>query len=196
MRIHLEDADSGSKRSFYDAVAINDRFDFWMDLECFFRFKVTGLPPGSDTIRRFTIEFIATTTVNSCVGVDEPESLIAVEFRWNPAPGFLGADGIRILLGDEPTPGGGTYRLAQYSSVIIDVPSGMTVMLYGGLVFSDGGMNATLEDVASGSVLLLDAGSGKELYRRVVTSEEEAGAPARDVNALFDQILESARLVP
>ena len=94
------------------------------------------------------------------------------------------------MLQDQAVPGGATYRAAPHENLVIDIPHGMTVVRLTGFVAASV-QPLRLEDVESGSLLLMNLGTGEEWKRTIVTSEDDS----RDVGALFDQIVASARTV-
>ena len=96
------------------------------------------------------------------------------------------ADGIPWLRLGQPSGGGRAYRVS--SSLVLDVPAGMTLVHRGWTRTEDWTVSARLEDEASGSLLLVGGWHGGETGRRVTAS----GA-ARNVGALFDLIAASAR---
>ena len=96
------------------------------------------------------------------------------------------ADGIPWLRLGRPSEGGRAYRV--WSSLVVDVPSGMTLVHRGWTRNDAWTVSARLEDEASGSLLLVGGWHGGETGRRVT----ESGA-ARNVGALFDAIAASAR---
>ncbi|MYD64778.1 MAG: hypothetical protein F4X26_02075 [Chloroflexi bacterium] len=97
------------------------------------------------------------------------------------------------MLRDQPVAGGATYRASTFTTLVIDVPSGMMLVRSTGNLLADGHWLLGLEDVESGSWLSLDLLTGEELGREVIESSQD---PRRDVGALFDQIAASARTVP
>ncbi len=96
------------------------------------------------------------------------------------------ADGIPWLRLGRPSEGGRAYRVS--SSLVVDVPAGMTLVHRGWTRNDAWTVSARLEDEASGSLLLVGGWHGGETGRRVTAS----GA-ARNVGALFDLIAASAR---
>lgn len=104
---------------------------------------------------------------------------------------YFESDGIPFIRSGQIAVGGRTYRVGALEFVIT-VPANMRVQIGVG-----GGwgvrMNAGIIDMASGSSLLMDAYTGEFFERRIEASSESA---AREVNALFDQIVESRRKVP
>ena len=170
-----------------------DSFDYRTNgLDCGWRFKVTSVAPatspssfGIERVRRYG---------GWCDGfVDDPGAAKDAEFVWRVQPGLPGPDGIRVLLRDEPA-GEGTYRLYTESPFVLDVPAGMQVIQDGILhlsYYTRPPPNAPqaavrLIDVDTGSVLGIDAETGRGFYRDTTSDE---------VDALFDQIVDSIRRV-
>ncbi len=184
--IHESDAGGVSRAAFYETVAVGDVFELWVNRNCFGRFRIAGIleePAGMPRSRLFASEPIASSYAlcfSSFTG-DYPEG--DVLFRWRPKQGVMGADGIRVMLRDEPVTGPGTFRVAPYRPLVVDVPAGMTLASHGhGLV-----------DVATGAKLEFYGGSTEESGRHPGTRDRTD--PDRDVDALFDEILASARTV-
>ncbi len=133
---------------------------------------------------------------------DDPGAPFPSTFRWHVQPGYLGADGVRVLLEGELA-GHGTYRLAPSNATdyVIDVPQGMEIIRLGGAQGDrpeDTGTSIALEDAASGSILSFDTDTGEERGRRVVahaTLPGPNGIALPADGALFDQIVESTRRV-
>ena len=185
LRIHPTDINGSSQANFYDAVAVGDTFEFRIGAECFFRFRVTDLLAAFPT-RRFAIEDVVSCPAR-CAAFD-PSAPFTVEFEWHPLPGYLGPDGIRAMLRNEPV-GQGTYRVMPSSPVVIDVPAGMQLMHRGSWITEpskdgEGGMGVELGDVESGSWMTLNGITGEDWGRTVHESPaRSAGESARDVNA-------------
>ena len=106
---------------------------------------------------------------------------------------YIESDGIPFILSGQIAVGGRTYRVGALEYVIT-VPTGMRVLVgVGGDGWARVRFHAGIIDVASDSVLLMDAETGEFYERRIVASSESA---AREVNELFDQIVASRREAP
>jgi len=95
------------------------------------------------------------------------------------------------MLMDQPVPGGVSYYVAPFSRLAVDVPEEMTLVRYTGWAFGRGRYTVGLEDVATGSYLVLDINTGEELGRLI----QAVSGDSRSVGTLFDQIVASARKV-
>ena len=133
----------------------------------------------------FAVEGV-TYAAHGCSSSGTIEADAAIEFRWGPPPPLeLGADGVPWARRGQPLEGGSAYRVS--SSLVVDVPSGMTLVYRGWALNDNGTVTARLEDEESGSLLRVDGFTGEEHGRRIT----ESGA-ARNVGALFDAIVASA----
>ena len=191
LRIHRADASGASRAAFYDTVQVGDTFDYRTNgLDCGFRFKVTSLGAPT-TPRTFGIERIRRYGTRCGDAVDDPGAARDVEFVWRVRTGLPGADGVRVLIPDEPT-GQGTYRIATNLPWVIDIPAGAEIVFEGIRINRPVvGSNlpntaALLRDVATGSTLHIDPETGRA-FHRFITSDE--------ADALFDQIVDSIRRV-
>ena len=185
--VHSTDAAGASQAELYDEVRVGDRFDFQTNgLRCGFRFEVTSVS-GTTNPRKFGIQKTHRYGQNCGGLVDDPSVAQAVDFIWRPAPGVEHASGVRELLEGEPA-GPGTYRVSWSLPLIIDVPTGMQVIL-GPVTLSmstddtPSRYNVTLSDAETGSKLIINGMTGEEILR-------STASPA--VDALFDQIVASA----
>ena len=191
LRIHPTDASGASRVAFYDTVQVGDTFDYRTNgLDCGFRFKVTSLG-ATATPRTLGIERLRRYGTRCGGFVDSPGAARDVEFVWRVRTGIPGADGVRVMLVDEPT-GPGTYRIARDLPWVIDIPAGAEIVFEGIWINAPvEGSNlpntaALLRDVATGSTLHIDPETGRA-FHRFITSDE--------VDALFDQIAASIRRV-
>ena len=179
LRVHRTDASGVSRAALYDAVQVGDAFDFRSNgVDCGRRFKVTSVSTSANP-RVFGIE-----SVRGYGGRCAGAVAHSVDFIWRVRPGLRGADGVRVVLADEPV-GYGTYRLYRGLDFTFDVPSGAQVIVrgvYGG----EHDRAVVLIDAATGSQLDIKADTGGELGR--LTSSSQA-------DALFDQIMASIRRV-
>ena len=178
-----------------DTVAVGDTLTWERASSCWFAYRVTALlaDPPAPARKLFAIEL---TAHDSCTAgpIDTGGWTTIVRGPPPNEPG-IGADGIRILLLDRPVEGGHTYRLSDYGSpgpVVIDVPAGMR--LIDRAVSEE--WTAFLEDEASGAWLALEFWTGREQGRWDVPAEQGSGSETRDVGALFDAIVASARVQP
>lgn len=110
---------------------------------------------------------------------------------------YFESDGIPFIRSGQIAVGGRTYRVGTLEYVIA-VPANMRVLVGVGRGWG-GRFNAGIMDVSSGSILFMDAETGEFYRRHVVTSSDNSGvsgSAAREVNALFDQIVASRRKAP
>ncbi len=122
--------------------------------------------------------------------------------RGGPAP--VGADGIPWMLAGDIVEGGRTWRI-HAGSTVIDVPAGTRLEVHGGAL-ADGRVIVSFADAATGSYLVVDIDTAESVGREIVAPpgvQGDAivggggqGGAARDVGAIFDKIMGSARLVP
>ena len=148
----------------------------------------TNIPGSSGTTRSYRlsglgrgwyeVEVRAWTTVAGNASNTEEASTPYFEFDDFP---FIRSGQIAV--------GGRTYRVGTLEYVIT-VPVNMRVQI---AVGGEARFHAGIIDVASDSVLFMDAETGEFYERRIVASSESA---AREVNELFDQIVASRREVP
>ena len=136
-------------------------------------YRLSGLGRGW-----YEVEVRAWTTVAGNASNTEEASTPYFEFANIP---FIRSGQIAV--------GGRTYRVGTLQYVIT-VPVNMRVQI---AVGGEARFHAGIIDVASDSVLLMDAETGEFYKRRIVASSESA---AREVNELFDQIVASRREVP
>ncbi len=210
--VHATDADGTLHKDFYNGIAAGDRFDVWADDHCFIRYIVTEVRPNLasvHTVKVFEVEHLAS-VLSDCERHDhiKADATIPVTFRWHVAPGVEGEDGIRVMLGGEPTPGPGRYRIVEGDDMVITIPAGMT-LVYSGTPLAHGddyqpGVRL-LDDVESGSQLALGGWHGTEVGRFIETpspskgggaSELQSESDTRDVGALFDELVKSIEMVP
>ena len=191
LRVHPTDATGTSRAGFYDTVGVGDTFDYRTNgVDCGFRFRVTSVSATASP-RTFGLEEAADRYGGRCRYVDDPGAARDVEFVWGVGPGVPGADGVRVMLHDEPT-GEGTYRLEKDLPYVIDVPAGIRVINHGRFLaspeFGSTGESSRwglpLGDAATDSVLYVDLEAGVE-WGRVTTGSA--------VDVLFDQISASIR---
>ena len=126
--------------------------------------------------------------------------------RVEGGPAYIGADGIPQMLPGQIVEGGRAWRI-HAGSTVIDVPAGTRLMASRGAL-SGGIVVVTFRDVESGSWQIVDIDSAQGVGREIVTPPAAQGAggdairaasadgSVRDVGAIFDRIMASARLVP
>ena len=205
--LHAADADGTLQEDLYDGVGVGDRFDLEGKADgCFLRIHVRKVLPDLASVHPIKVlEVEIVSFMLSYCGPDHPFNTATspVTFRWHVAPGVAGDDGIRVMLGHEPTPGPGRYRLL-FTDVVLTIPAGTTITIVGGGIPYGGysGLVMMLEDSESGSLLTI-GDDGTEVGRRVehTVSSGARAAPLssgskRDVGAVFDQIVASIELVP
>ena len=191
---------SGPYADFLNGVAVGDSFTWEHVPSCWFAYRVTDVlsDPPTPGRKLFAIEL---TAQDSCMA---PVSVRGSYDRliWGPPPSEprIGADGMRILPTDYPVEGGHTYRLSYYGSsgrIVIDVPAGMRLIYHGVPDEEDswGTRIAFFEDEMSGAELALDFDSGED-DGRYFPPEYGSSGETRDVDALFDAIIASARVQP
>ncbi len=175
----------------YDAVEAGDIVEWGRvdNNECWHRYRVTEvLPdlPGEPPRKQFAVEWLHVFLSIPCEG-PLADGELTVEMRWSPPPARPGSNGIPTMLGDQPVEGAGTYRAAPFSALRFDLPPGLRLVRYTGFL-TDGQRPIGLEDIDSGSALIVSGVNGKELGR-LITLE----GLWRNVGALFDAIIESAQ---
>ena len=196
--VNIADSNGASQATLYSSMEPGDVVEWFPagNPECWERYKVTEIlpdPPG-DTPRKLLAVERLYVFLNECperdvadiIGEEDPR----LELRWNPPAGRPGCDGIPVMLKDQPVPGGASYRAAPHTFLVIDIPEDMTVVRLTGFVLASV-QPLRLEDVASGSLLLMNLETGEEWKRTIVTSEGDS----RDIGTLFDSIVSSARTV-
>ncbi|MYA50032.1 MAG: hypothetical protein F4Y25_04735, partial [Chloroflexi bacterium] len=197
--VNTMDGGGQSRAAFYSSIKVGDIVE-WVSTDdefCWQRFKVTGLlpdPPGEPPRKLFAVAWLPVDfdlcTKRTIAG---EQGTVEVELRWHPpaARKFPDTGDIPVMLMDQPV-GPGTYYAAIGAWLVIDVPAGMTLVRTTGFVLASTGFYpVALQDVKSGSSIVLALGSGTELGRTIETVEGDT----RDIGALFDQIVASARIV-
>ena len=191
LRIHPTDSSGTSRAAFYNTIQVGDTFDYRTNgLDCGFRFKVASVA-GTTTPRTLGLTYLRGYGTRCGGFVDNPDAARDVDFVWRVRTGIPGADGVRVMVVDEPT-GPGTYRIARDLPWVIDIPAGAEIVFEGILIIRPvvgrnlPGTTAVLMDVGTGSRLHIDPETGRDVYR-FITSDE--------ADALFDQIVDSIRRV-
>ena len=114
-------------------------------------------------------------------------------------PPIVGADGIPHMTRGQISEGGRAWRLSA-SELVIDIPAGTRLVLEGGGLQA-GIVTVSIRDVASGTWQVVDldnaAGEGRGVDPELAQPDQAGGVNAsqRDVNAIFDAILASMRVV-
>lgn len=195
--VNVADAAGTSRAAHYDAIEPGDVLE-WLpsaDGRCWQRYRVTAVlpdPAGSSSRKLFSLEHLPEFVLWCHGPLVAERSALATELRWNPPSARPDRDGIPVMLWDQAVEGGRTYRPSPNTTLVIDVPARMTLVRDSRHVLAGGHVILELRDVDTGSSLVLDLWTGEELGRRIQTSEGES----RDVGALFDQIVASARISP
>ena len=197
----------GDYADFLSTVQVGDRFTLYYG--CWYHYRVTAIlaDPPAPARKLFRIALVTEDPCGVAAAQDgnaksyfnESRDLFAT-FSWNlppPSEPLIGADGIRIFPHDYPVEGGHTYRISEWGSpgpVVIDVPADMRLIYTGG-GDNEGFTTVDLVDEASGAVLMMDFHSGSDVGR-YVPPEYGPGSSTRDVDALLNAIVESARVQP
>ncbi|MYE31881.1 MAG: hypothetical protein F4X80_04335 [Chloroflexi bacterium] len=188
--VHPRDA---ADAAFYETVQAGDLVE-WFPVEherCWQRYRVVDVlsdPPGGPPRKLFAIEYLPV-FVLWCDGPISDGQTVTSELRWNPPAARLGPDGIPMMLRHQPVQGAGTYRAARWASLLLDLPTGLRFVRDSGYQLgSDGRVAVLFRDADSESTLTLDIDTGEE-FSRNITPEGRS----RDVGALFDAIVDSAR---
>ena len=187
IRIHPTDASGTSRAAFFDLVKVGDMFDYRTHgLDRGDRYRVTRVA-DAELPRTFGVEFVAD---YRRLPFGPSGEATDVEFVWGVRWGLPGPDGVRVIIGGEPT-GPGTYRLSRESPYVADIPAGMRVIVwyiderwilapprdldwpYGPSSFRrHAGSQATtyfiIHDVATGSFVSIDSRTGAECLRGIV----------------------------
>ncbi len=117
------------------------------------------------------------------------------------SPSFVDEHGLPTMELFQIAEGGRTWRLTHDCPTVFDVPTGTRLMLLAGSVSDDGCWTYRIRDVETGSEVRVDPNDGTFLRRKIVQTEEGVGGKGvggesgRDVDAIFDRIEASARLV-
>ena len=193
--VNVSDRDGASQAALYNNLEVGDVVE-WYPVgyeDCWLRYKITALlpePPGDPPRKRFAVKWLPVAHL-MCVD-DVLADELDVELRWHPPAAHSDPHGgLPTMLMDQPVPGGASYYVAPFSTLAVDVPEEMTLIRYTGWAFGRGRYTVGLEDVATGSYLVLDINTGEELGRLIQSVEGDS----RDVGALFNRIVASARTV-
>ena len=196
--VNVMDGSGSSRANFYSSIKVGDVVE-WVptgENECWKRYRVTAImpdPEGAASRKRFSLEPL-TKLVQACAGEVAPVTgVLASELRWNPAAART-SDGSSIpeMLLDQPVTGPISVYLAPFSAIVINIPAEMSLARVTPFVLtSEGDFVSVLKDQKSGSWLSIDFQTGKEVSRSIATIEGDT----RNIEALFDQIVASARRV-
>ena len=195
--VNVSDRDGASQAALYNNIEVGDVVE-WYPVgyeDCWIRYRITALlpePPGDPPRRRFAVKWLPHGLLDMRVD-DVLTDELEVELRWHPPAAHSDPHGgLPTMLMDQPVPGGASYYVAPFSTLAVDVPEEMTLVRYTGWAFGRGRYTVGLEDVATGSYLVLDINTGEELGRLL----QAVAGDSRSVGTLFDQIVASARTVP
>ena len=185
LKLNIFDTSGTARSDFYDIIEPGNTFDFRTNgLDCSYRYKVTTTNLTS-THARYGLVYV-TEFGGDCIGPLESEH--DVQMVWFPSPGLLAADGIPVLLYNEPV-SAGTYRLASNLPYIITVPEGSQLVLRG-LV-----RNARDEgddDVPLHGIVLIDPDTGSSIQIDPLTGNDYYRViKAPEATRLFDRIMAS-----
>ena len=115
-------------------------------------------------------------------------------------PPIVGADGIPEMRWGQISEGGRTWRLSA-GPTVIDIPAGTRLILEGGGL-QGGLVTVSFRDVESGSWQIVNIATGADLGREIIAARPasngkgtDAATERRDVGAIFDQIMASARII-
>ena len=185
------------------AVEVGDRFTWDLSATCWYHYRITEILPDPPAPVRKLLR-IALEAEDPCIiTLGDPDYFDYVRdrqisFYWEdhpPSQPEIGPDGIRIFPDGYPVEGGHTYRLSEYGSpgqVMIDVPADLRLIAWGVSEDSEGYSTLLLEDEASAAQLYLDFHTGEDVGR-YFPPEYDSSGDTRDLNALFDAIVWSAR---
>jgi len=195
--VNVSDSHGASQTVLYNNITVGDVLEWYpvAHPECWKRHRVTAIlpdPPGSPPRKLFAVEGLPT-EVDECLEETVSPGAHSVELRWNPPGAHHGPTGYPIMLQGQPVTGGATYRVAPHSPILIDVPEGMTLVRFTGGIVAAHDPPVGLRDVGSGSTLVLGLHTGVELERGMAATPVD---DSRNVAALFDQIVASARSLP
>jgi hypothetical protein len=161
----------------------------------------TDIPGSTPTTRNYRLSVL-----RGGFGYDfevRPKATGAQAARFMEAVASLrGSDGTPYAYPATYLERGQKFRIHR-TAYTFTVPAGMTLVMGRGMFNSDGSVTVALWDAQTGSVLVVDAGTGAGRGRHVVTlpdgdpsSASAAATGARDVGALFDQIVQSIAKAP
>ena len=201
LKINTTDASGLDRSAMLDIMSVGDKFDFRTNgIDCGYRFEITSLPTSSSNPRVFGVQPVGLGYGGWCaMPIHDPTSYRDVQFVWQVPPGRPTESPSRVvtpnLLYNEPV-GPGTYQIADYFPLLIEVPPGHT-LVYGSYAKNelphgvDGpSTSILLIDPRSGSILHIDPSTGEELKRHIVN-------PGGDnATVLFDHIISTIRYAP
>lgn len=115
-------------------------------------------------------------------------------------PPIIDAHGIPEMAWGQISEGGRTWRLSA-GPTVIDVPAGTRLILEGGGL-QGGLVTVSFRDVESGSWQIVNIATGADLGREIIAARPASGGKGtdaaterRDVGAIFDKIMASARII-
>ena len=111
-------------------------------------------------------------------------------------PAYFESGGIPSALHGQVVQGGREYRI-HATQYVVTIPADMRVVVSGSMGYTR--RSVTITDIESGSYLRLDLERNEFYDRRIFPSPMDgdgSGSSERDVNALFDRIVASKRIVP
>ncbi len=148
-------------------------------------YRLTGLP-----LRAFYFEVRAVAGTLAGRASETVEGLAPI----------IGADGIPHMTWGQISEGGRTWRLSA-GPTVITIPAGTRLILEGGGL-QGGLVTVSFRDVESGSWQIVDIGTGDDLGREIIAARPasngkgtDAATERRDVGAIFDKIMASARII-
>ena len=115
-------------------------------------------------------------------------------------PPIIDTHGIPEMAWGQISEGGRTWRLSA-GPTVIDVPAGTRLILEGGGL-QGGLVTVSFRDVESGSWQIVNIATGADLGREIIAARPasngkgtDAATERRDVGAIFDKIMASARII-
>ncbi len=195
--VNVKDSDGAARTNFYNSIKVGDVVE-WVptgDEKCWQRFRVSAIlpdPAGPVARKHFSLEPLMKFDQWCSGPITGEDGVLATELRWNPPAARPTEYGLPAMLLDQPVEGPLTVLLAPFAPYVVDIPEGLTLFRFTSWAWSNTGEQpAGVEDLKSGSRLWIDVVTGEELGREVVTVEGDT----RNIEALFDQIVASARRV-
>lgn len=173
-----------NRSAFYRTVRIGDKFDYRTNgLRCGYRYQVTSVERTSNPAT-FGIKHVAEFGGGCSI-------FSADEFVWRVSTGLPGADGVPVMLTNEPT-GPGVYRIEDWIPFVIEIPTGLTIKYYG---MYEQEHDPDDPDAPRAGLLLIELETEAVLHLEPWTGRETKRiAYSARVNDLFDQLVESIRI--
>ena len=187
-----------SYADFLDNVSVGNRFTWRISATCWSAYEVTMLlsDPSAPARKLFAIKPVAQDPCTFRIGDLRRGRLSSLDWGPPPSEPIIGADGIRILPHRYPVEGGHTYRIRDYDGVgwvVFDAPADMRLIYTGSAEEFGGHITVSLKDEASGAILAVDYDTGEEVGR-YIPKDYGSNGETREVGALFDEIIASARV--